>query len=88
MAEIHVCIQEERLRKLENVQIEAKTESRVLFEFIRSDIAEIKDELKSKKTENSNDNLWAKVTMEALKLVGSALTIIAAVFAALKIAGI
>jgi hypothetical protein len=86
MAETHVCIQEERLRKLENNQVAGQTEAKLYFEFISRDIAEIKEQLKSKKPDDNK--LWAKVTMEALKLVGSALTIIAAIFAALKLAGV
>jgi adenylate cyclase class IV len=81
----HQCIQEERLRKLENNQVAGQTEAKVYFEFISRDIAEIKEQLKSRKPEDNR--LWSKVVIETLKLLGQALTIIAAIFAAMKLAG-
>lgn len=87
----HQCIQEQRLRELENGQ----TETRVYMKLVREDMAEIKAQIKDwtknfnafpadKEGSQTKTADWQPVMIELIKLTGLAITIAGIVYGALK----
>jgi hypothetical protein len=81
----HKCIQEERIRALE----EDKAETKVYVKLIREDIQEMKNDLKKLpiQGDSSAAKAWSPIVTELIKLVGLAITILGVIVGAVKILG-
>lgn len=73
------CINEERIRTLE----QNHSETKVYVKEIKEDLTEIKADLKR----GSNDRTWSPIMLELIKALTTAITVIGAIVGALKFTG-
>jgi hypothetical protein len=79
----HVCIQEDRIRSLE----EDRTETKVYVKIIREDLGEIKAAIKSRASPDGGggtEPFWQKVIMKLLELITTAFIILAGIWGLAK----
>ena len=81
MGEQHQCIQEQRIRALENAQ----TENGVYLKVIREDVAEIKQTLKNYPLPEDKKQSWQPIVLELIKLITVALLILGGVAGVTKL---
>lgn len=77
----HHCINEERIRTLE----QNHTETKVYIKEIKEDLTEIKSDIK-KRTEADNRS-WSPIVLELIKAITMAITVIGAIAGVLKFSG-
>jgi len=84
MGEQHQCIQEQRIRALENAQ----TENGVYLKVIREDVAEIKQTLKNyppPEDKKAQHQQWQPIVLELIRLITVALLILGSVAGVTKL---
>ncbi len=74
------CINEERIRALE----QSHSETKVYVKEIKEDLTEIKADLKKG---NGDSRTWSPIVLELIKALTTAITVIGAIVWALKITG-
>lgn len=75
------CINEERIRTLE----QNHTETKVYVKEIKEDLTEIKTDIK--KRNEAEIKTWSPIVLELIKALTTAITVIGAIVGALKFAG-
>ncbi|NLH00501.1 hypothetical protein [Clostridium thermosuccinogenes] len=78
----HRCIMEERVRALETGQ----AETRIYVKEIREDIQEIKTDIK-KAAQQNNESSWQPIVVKLIEVLGTAFTVLASIFGAVKLMG-
>lgn len=75
------CINEERIRTLE----QNHTETKVYVKEIKEDLTEIKTDIK--KRNEGETKTWSPIVLELIKALTTAITVIGAIVGALKFSG-
>lgn len=75
------CINEERMRTMEQSQ----AETRIYVKEIKEDLTEIKSDIK--KGSQGDNKTWSPIVLELIKALTTAITVIGAIVGALKFAG-
>ena len=75
------CINEERIRTLE----QNHSETKVYVKEIKEDLTEIKADIK--KRNESDNKAWSPIMLELIKALTTAITVIGAIVGALKFTG-